>query len=168
MFMLVSLAIWSLVGGAICRIAALEVARDERISPKTALSFARRKFLGFLTAPLLPYALIIVIGVFLMLGGLLGAIPYIGEIIAGAGMVLALMGGFIIALVIIGLIAGVSLMWPTIAVEGSDSFDAMSRSYSYVYSVSVLSVVEAIPEENPCCLASPAKDICLLLISDTA
>src|SRR5690606_18437347 len=47
---------------------------------------------------------------------------------------LALLGGFVMALLVIGALGGGSLLWPTIAVEGSDGFDAMSRSYSYVYS----------------------------------
>ncbi|MHC4443610.1 MAG: hypothetical protein ACYTF1_13510 [Planctomycetota bacterium] len=133
LFLVVTLAIWAMIGGAICRIAALHFARDERISYKEALAFAARKFIAFFTAPLLPIALIIFIGVFLIIGGLVGAIPYIGEIFAGAAMGLALLGGFVMALVAIGLLAGGNLLWPTIAVEGSDSFDAMSRSYSYIY-----------------------------------
>ncbi len=128
------LLIWSLFGGAICRLAALNVARDERLSPKAALAFAGRKYLGFLTAPLLPIALIVLIGIPLAIGGLVTAIPGIGELLGGLGMILALAGGFVVALVVIGGVAGFSLMYPTIAVEGSDSFDAMSRSYSYVYS----------------------------------
>jgi hypothetical protein len=36
-------------------------------------------------------------------------------------------------LVLIGLVGGFNLMYPTIAVEGSDSFDAISRSFSYLF-----------------------------------
>jgi hypothetical protein len=36
-------------------------------------------------------------------------------------------------LVLLGTFGGLNLMYPTIAVEGSDSFDAISRSFSYVY-----------------------------------
>ena len=35
--------------------------------------------------------------------------------------------------VLIGTVAGFDLMYPTIAVEGSDAFDAISRSFSYIY-----------------------------------
>jgi hypothetical protein len=35
--------------------------------------------------------------------------------------------------VLLGTFGGFNLMYPTIAVEGSDSFDAISRSFSYVY-----------------------------------
>ena len=133
-FGLLALAIWSFVGGAICRIAALHATRDERIPMKQALGFARRKFVGFFAAPLIPVALIVFIGVFLAIGGLVMAIPYVGEVVGGFLFFLALLGGFVMALVLIGAVAGGSLMWPTIAVEGSDSFDAISRSFSYIYS----------------------------------
>ena len=46
---------------------------------------------------------------------------------------LALGLGLAIVFVLIGLISGLGLMYPTIAVEGSDSFDAFSRSFAYVY-----------------------------------
>src|SRR3712207_1254606 len=36
-------------------------------------------------------------------------------------------------LVLLGTLGGFNLMYPTVAVEGSDSFDAISRSFSYVY-----------------------------------
>jgi len=62
------------------------------------------------------------------------AIPYVGELLGGLLMGLALLGGFMMALVIIGAAGGFGLMWPTIAVEGSDGFDAISRSYSYLFS----------------------------------
>ena len=133
-FLLLVLAIWSFFGGAICRIAAMHMARDEKISIKQAASFARRKFIGFFAAPLIPLGLIICIGILLALGGLIGSIPFIGEILTGAFFFLALIAGFVMALVLIGGVAGGSLMWPTIAVEGSDSFDAISRSFSYIYS----------------------------------
>lgn len=134
LFCLGTLAIFAFFGGAICRMAALNFARDERIPLKTALAFARRKFIGFATAPLLPIGMILGLGVLLAIGGLVGAIPAVGGVITGALLFLALAAGFVMALVLIGFLGGGSLMWPTIAVEGSDSFDAMSRSYSYVYS----------------------------------
>jgi hypothetical protein len=130
-----ALLVWALIGGAICRMAALNVAREERISPRVALQFAGRKYLSFLTAPLLPLAIIVIIGIALFVGGfVIMAIPYIGELLGGLLLGLGLLGGFVIALVVMGALVGGPLFFPTIAVEGSDSFDAMSRSYSYVYS----------------------------------
>ncbi|MBN2210836.1 MAG: hypothetical protein JW709_05515 [Sedimentisphaerales bacterium] len=131
-------AIWLIIiavfGGAICRMAALQFARDERIGPMHALKFSLKKLGSFITAPLVPLGIIILIGVLLAVGGLVGSIPVVGEIIAGILTGLALLGGFVIALVAIGLMGGFNLMYPAIAVEGSDSFDAISRSFSYLFS----------------------------------
>ena len=127
------LAILAIFGGAVARMAAMTFARDERISPRAALAFAGRRFLGFFTAPLLPIGMILAIGVLLAIGGLVSTVPYIGELLSGLSLPLGLVGGFVIALILIGFLGGGSLMYPAIAVEGSDSFDAMSRSYSYVY-----------------------------------
>ena len=135
LFLLGSLAIWALFGGAIARMAAMNVSCDEQIPPKAALRFATRKFLGFFTAPLLPLAMLALLGGGLILAGVvLVSIPYVGELLGGLLLILALAVGFVIALVLAGAVGGGSLLWPTVAVEGSDGFDAVSRSYSYFYS----------------------------------
>ncbi|HOW71635.1 MAG TPA: hypothetical protein PKY77_13615 [Phycisphaerae bacterium] len=133
LFWIPALVIWSLFGGALSRMAALDLARDEQISPKVALCFAWRKLLGFVSAPLVPIVFIIAIGLVHLLGGAFGFIPWIGEFIGGIIAGLALVGGALMALLAIGAVAGGGLMWPTIAAEGSDGFDAMSRSYSYIF-----------------------------------
>ena len=129
----ITMAIWSVFGGAICRMAALQIARQERIGPVSAVKFSVARFLSFFSAPLVPLAIVAVICVVTFLVGFIGAVPAIGEILAGLLMPLALLGGFIVALVSVGLIGGANLMYPTVAVEGSDSFDAISRSFSYVF-----------------------------------
>jgi hypothetical protein len=45
-----------------------------------------------------------------------------------------LIAGALIAIVLIGTVAGFNLMFPAIVYDGSDCFDAISRSFSYVYS----------------------------------
>ena len=141
-FILLFLTIWSYFGGAICRIAAYEIAKDgERIETASALKFSGKKFWSFFWAPL-----ICVIGFaffFLcnFLGGALGGaidlIPAVGMI--GAPLValllpLAVLSGFIMVLILIGTITGSPLFLPAVAAEGTDSFDAVSRGFSYVYS----------------------------------
>ncbi len=132
-YIIVALAIWSVLGGALCRIAALHAAREEKISIKTAVSFSLSKFIGFFTAPLLPLGIIVLLGLLLALGGLVGTIPVVGEWVVAILFFLALILGVVIAFLTVGLVAGAPLMWPTIAVEGSDSFDAISRSFSYTF-----------------------------------
>ena len=131
--LILGLVIWSVFGGALCRIAALQAARDERIGAWRALQFSSSKFASFFSAPLIPLGVIVLIGALIFVGGAVGAIPYVGEIISGIFTGLALFGGFVIALMVLGLTGGIYLMYPTIAVEGSDSFDAISRSFSYVF-----------------------------------
>jgi hypothetical protein len=127
------LVLWAVFGGAISRIAAVHVAREEKVSIRSALKFSFNKFLSFLFAPIIPLIIILVVGIVLAIGSLLGNLPFLGPIIVGAFFFLALAAGFVMALVLLGLLGGFNLMYPTIAVEGSDSFDAISRSFSYLY-----------------------------------
>jgi len=127
------LAVIAFFGGAIHRIAALHFAREEKISIGQALRFSCGKFLSFFTAPLIPVAIILVLGAMLLVGGLFGSIPGVGTIGMGLLFFLAITLGLVIAFLTVGLLAGFPLMYPTIAVEGSDSFDAISRSFSYVF-----------------------------------
>ncbi len=127
------LLVWAVFGGAIARIAAVHAARDERISVRQALRFSSNKVLSFVFAPVIPLGIVLFIGILLAAGGLLFYVPWVGPILAGALLVLALIGGVLITLVLIGTLGGLNLMYPTVAAEGSDSFDAISRSFSYVY-----------------------------------
>ena len=99
-----------------------------------ALRFSSGKFLSFFAAPLIPLIIILVLGLFLFFGGLLlgnlgGWLAWIMGILFPIALVL----GLLIAFLAIGLGGGCGLMYPTIAVEGSDAFDAISRSFSYVF-----------------------------------
>lgn len=127
-----TLAVWGLIGGAITRIAAVEFARNEKPEAMEAIRFAFKKFLSYFSAPLMPFAGVALIALVMILGGLFLHIPWIGELLAGLLWFLALLGGFLMAMILIGLV-GWPLMYATISTEGSDSFDALSRSYSYVF-----------------------------------
>ena len=133
LFLILFAATWAVFGGAIARIAAVHVARDEKLSIRAALRFSSGKFLSFLFAPIIPLLIIAVLGIVLMIASLLVNIPFLGPILAGVFFFLALAIGFVMALVLVGTVGGFNLMYPTIAVEGSDSFDAISRSFSYLY-----------------------------------
>jgi hypothetical protein len=132
-FSILFLLSWALFGGAISRIAAVHIARDEKISVRQAMNFAVGKLLSFASAPVIPLVIVIVIGLFVSLVALIGNIPFLGPIAVGSMFILALLAGFVMTLVLLGTAGGFNLMYPTIAVEGSDSFDAISRSFSYVY-----------------------------------
>ena len=127
------LAVWAILGGAIARIAAVHAARDEKLSVQQALRFSTGKFLSFAFAPIIPLLIALALGMVLAAGGQLLRIPVVGPILVGLLFFLALIAGFIMTLVLLGTAGGFNLMYPTVAVEGSDSFDAISRSFSYVY-----------------------------------
>jgi len=133
-FFIIKLAVISIAGGSLCRITALQFARGEKPGLTEALSFSTKKFSSFFAAPLVPAGIIIFIGLLIFLLGLIGNIPRAGELLIGIFMLLALIAGALIAIVLIGMLAGFNLMFPAVAYDGSDCFDAISRSFSYVYS----------------------------------
>ncbi|MBT3199572.1 MAG: hypothetical protein HN350_06605 [Phycisphaerales bacterium] len=134
LFIMFAMAVWALFGGAIYRIAALHAAREEKISIVQALRFSAGKFLNFFAAPLFPLMLILVMGGLLCLGGFMfGNLGGWGAWVIGLLLPLALLMGLAIAFLAVGIVGGCGLVYPTIAVEGSDAFDAISRSFSYVF-----------------------------------
>jgi len=132
-FGLIKLSIIALAGGAVCRIAALEFARDEKPGITEALRFGRKNFFNFFVAPLFPAVLTILVGLFIVLLGVICNLWWFGELITGICLPFALIGGALIAVVLIGTTAGFGLMFPAVAYDGSDFFDAMGRAWHYVF-----------------------------------
>jgi len=132
-FFAVVLAAMSLAGGAICRIAAVQFAGGDRPGLTAAVRFSVGKFTSFFTAPITPILVILIAGALIMLLGLWGNIPVVGELSVGLLLPFLLAAAAVIAVIAIGTLAGLSLMFPSIAYEDSDCFDAISRSFSYVY-----------------------------------
>ncbi len=132
-FFVINLAVISVAGGAICRIAALQFARGEKPGLTEAMRFSTKRFTSFFVAPLTPIGIIIAPLLFIFILGLTGNIPWAGELIIGISIPLALIAGALITVVLIGMFAGLNLMFPAVAYDGSDCFDSISRSFSYVY-----------------------------------
>jgi hypothetical protein len=127
-----TLAVWALFGGAITRMAAVQIARREKIGLTEAMRFTLSKWGAFFSAPLFPLLGVVIIALLLILYGFFHLIPVVGDIIVdGLGWPLALLLGLVMAVILVGLVSW-PMMYATISAEGSDSFDALSRSYSYV------------------------------------
>jgi hypothetical protein len=126
-----TLATWGFFGGAITRMAAVQLTRKEKISIGEAIQFTRSRYTSFFTAPLIPLIGVLLFLILLILFGVLHLIPLVGDIIDGVGWPLVLLAGLVMAVILVGL-TGWPMMYATISTEGSDSFDALSRSYSYV------------------------------------
>ncbi|GAB4138328.1 MAG: hypothetical protein Tsb009_06440 [Planctomycetaceae bacterium] len=129
-----ALAVWSIFGGAVTRMAAVRYAVDQSVGLKAGLKFSCGKFLSFFTAPLLPGAGLLLLWMLCLVGGWIGKIPTAGPVIVGAFWFLALLLAFVMSLIVIGILGSWPLMLATIGTEASDAFDGFSRSFSYVYS----------------------------------
>jgi len=132
-FVTIVLAVMSVSGGALCRIAALQFAQGEKPGLTESLRFSISRFTSFFPAPLTPLGIIAFMGLFIFLLGLAGNIPRAGELIVGLGMPWALLLGSLTAVIAVGAVVGFGLMFPAVAYDGSDCFDSISRSFSYVY-----------------------------------
>lgn len=132
-FVIIALAVMSVCGGALCRIAALQFAQGEKPGLTESLRFSTGRFTSFFAAPLTPIGIIAFMGLFIFLLGLAGNIPRAGELIVGLGMPWALFLGALTAVIAVGGVVGFGLMFPAVAYDGSDCFDSISRSFSYVY-----------------------------------
>ena len=133
-FSLAGLVVISIAAGAICRGAALQFALDEKPGFIESLRFSIKNFKSFFMAAFAPAGVIIFFGVCVFLFGLLFNIPFAGELIVAVTAILLLLVGLMSAIVTIGAIAGAGLMFPVIAYENSDNYDAISRSFSYICS----------------------------------
>ena len=132
-FGIVMLCLVSIFGGAICRIAALQFSRGEKPEITEAMRFSRRKFMNFAGTPLVPAVIIAIAAAIIFLIGLLSNIPLgLGELITAILIPVVLACGAVIAVVLAGTIAGLNLMFPAVAYDGSDGLEAVSRSFNYV------------------------------------
>ncbi|MFA5293082.1 MAG: hypothetical protein WC496_08625 [Phycisphaerae bacterium] len=132
--LLISLAIFSITGGAISRGAALHFSKDEKPGISLCMKFAFKKFLPLFFAPTAPLMLVATLGLIIVsIIGLLTNIPWAGELILALCFIVVLCAGVLMAFTIIGACAGSNLMFGAIAYGNSDTFDAISRSFNYVY-----------------------------------
>jgi hypothetical protein len=127
------LLVWSFVGGAITRIAVVQIGREERIGLKEAYCFVRGKFVSYLMSPL--FVLVACAVLSLPILGISALLNFnIGVVLAGVLWVLVVIAGIAIAVLLTGLFFGWPLMWPTISAEESgDVYEATSRSFAYTF-----------------------------------
>jgi hypothetical protein len=132
LFGFIALTVFAFAAAVISRQVAIESTRGEHLSLGQAMQFARDFWFEYFAAPLFVGAILSVGFLLLWVGGLIGAIPGLGQLVIGLGLPIALVIGFVLALTLIGATLGSHLMWPTLAVECSDKFDAVSHAFSYV------------------------------------
>jgi hypothetical protein len=127
-----TVAVWAWCGGAITRSAALQLALGRPDHLGKTMRFAAKKWRSFFTAPLVPLGGAILVAVPIAIVGLLLR-TNLTTLLAALLWPLLLIGGFLIALLLLGLIFGWPLLWANLGTEGIDAFDAVSRMYNYVF-----------------------------------
>lgn len=128
-----AMAVWAYLGEAVSRGAAVALARDELLNWRSVLSYSRAKWFSVFGAPCIPLLGLAMLAVPLAVLGLIVRIPGFGMLFAGLVWPLVLLVGVAMTVLSLGLLFGWPLMWATIAAEGTDAFDAVSRSYAYVF-----------------------------------
>jgi len=120
------LAAWNLVivlvalVGLVAVAVAAGVVRDRKRSGKLGLAVG----LGGLVALAVVVWLLVWLGV---------RVPYVNEVVVGIFTPLALLGGFVAAIMAVWLVFGAPLMAGTIAASDTGVFDAWSRSFHYLF-----------------------------------
>jgi hypothetical protein len=122
---------WAFFGGAITRIAVVEVARNEKTGLTEALRYTCNRWKSYLFASFAPLLGVAAITIILALFGIVDFVPILKEVWNGLLWPVALGFGLAMAVLLVGLV-GWPMIQATLSAEGSDSFDAISRSYSYV------------------------------------
>lgn len=127
-----SLLVWTFFGGAINRGAVYELATQERLGLGPVIRFLKQKWLSYLAGPVIPLLGILVVSIPVVILGLFLRFS-VGVVVAALFWPLALAAGFVLALLVIGLLLGWPLLWSGISAEGTDTYDAIGRAYNYTY-----------------------------------
>jgi len=125
-----TIAVWAVIGGAVSRIAGLYLTRGETIGPVEAVRSMLGRWSSIAGAPAFCLLILALMAAMLAIAGVLIRLSVLALLI-GVFWFLLTLGGAAIALVAVGLFLGWPMMWSAVAIDRSDSFDAISRSYSY-------------------------------------
>jgi len=127
-----ALGIWALLGGAIARMSALHATRGKRLSILESIGFAKSQWVWFVLAPMIPLALAGMIALVPAISGLILFNPPVLNIAGGLVFPLLLICGAVVTVMLVLLAAGGPMLYPAIAVEKTDAFDAISRAFGYI------------------------------------
>ncbi len=132
-FVTMSLAVFAVAGGSICRLATLQFSRAEKPGLTESLRYSLRRFRSFFMAPFAPIFIVFCLGVILFGIGLLCNIPVLGPWIVALSMPINLVLGALMTIFAIGTFLGYTLMYPAIAYDDDNFFSAWGRSFQFVY-----------------------------------
>jgi hypothetical protein len=130
---LILLLVMSVGGGSIARMQAAGHARGDRLSINSAVQFSTQRWRASLLALTSPGMLVACVSVGLVLFGLflfnVPVLNLIGSILYGVALVF----GFLIAIVAIGYAICWPLLIPAVAVENCEGGESVQRSFAYMF-----------------------------------
>jgi len=127
------LVVGGIVGGAIARIALLQVSQMQAPGTVGAVRFALRFAWPLIATPLFPLLAVGCCALICAGFGLLYWLPAgIGSVVGGALLFIPLLLGLVMACLLFGLAVGWPLLHASVAAEAEDLLDALSRSFSYL------------------------------------
>lgn len=128
------LLLWSVVGGALARAYALRKARDESVAFGDALGFSLGNLGQLVKAPLFAVAAGVMFTAIVLACGAASAVPWAGPVLQLIAQPVAVLATLVAAVVIgLGLVFGFPMLTAAVAVERNGSLDAVSRTFSYVW-----------------------------------
>jgi hypothetical protein len=127
-----ALVVLGVMGGAVARSAALEAATGVRPQTRAALGFALARWSSLAGSLLAPLVAVLLIGVGLAVAGWAAlGIPWV-KVAGASAYPVALLGGLLAVLLLLGYGLGWPMLTGAVASEGSDGLDAVVRVYAYV------------------------------------
>jgi len=127
-----TLLVYALFGGAISRIAVVQLGRGERVSLTDSLRHSIRKLRSYFMAPLFVIIASILLALLITVPSLLIRASGWGSVAVGVIWVIILILAAAMAVLLVVLSFGWPLMWGAISAEETgDVFEATSRSFSY-------------------------------------
>jgi len=129
--LIVALLVWVVLGCAISRSVAFDLAKTDPLPWPRAIGFALGRWRSLLVGALSPVALICFLLLLIWIAGLLLRIPVVDWVIAVIFFI-ELVFGAIAAWLAVCYVFGGSLIVPSISCDGTDGIDAIQRSYARV------------------------------------
>ncbi len=127
------IAILAITGGTISRSTAIEFGQGRYAPREDTLGFTLKRTRQFVCAVIGPVIICAIAFLIIALGGLLLSTPIIdilGAILYPIGLIMGIVATIVLCLHVFAL----PLIVPALAIEGTDAFDAVQRSYAYVIS----------------------------------
>ena len=131
--LVVILASLSVLGGGLCRMAAVHAGRGGRLSVLEGSGFVRARVLNLVAIPVLPLALFAVLAIVILVFALLLQVPVL-NLVSGILFVVPLTVALLGAILALVALAASPLMPAAVAVEDCDAGDAITRSCALVLS----------------------------------